>query len=165
MNACGQKQKRMETGPSVLKRRRIVRPTVHALEQPCASQMLASASMTNRQPSVILSEAKSLATAGNSQVSGAAASSSIAAIRATGVVQPMQGILWNGVKPRPCRNLRWETGGGEGSCWINAALEAIFAPIRYKLILSQIWTEQTMLTALRCWTEPWPNERDVQLIV
>ena len=35
----------------------------------------------------------------------------------------------------------YEAGGG-GSCWINAALQAIFAPLRSKALLSQLW-EQT----------------------
>ena len=46
----------------------------------------------------------------------------------------------NGIKPRAFVNAVSGPRGGEGSCWINAALQAIFAPTRFKELLREEWS-------------------------
>ena len=41
-------------------------------------------------------------------------------------------------KPRVFRNVMHERGGG-GSCWINAALQALLSPLTFKAILAKVW--------------------------
>ena len=47
------------------------------------------------------------------------------------------------MKPRACRNVMHEPRGGQGSCWVNAALQSIFTPLQCKAALSQLWANKS----------------------
>ena len=72
-------------------------------------------------------------------------SSSACPARVQAETDDIQLIHFEGEKPRAFYNALHEVGGA-GSCWINAALQALLNPPAFKRILEQLWCETSSPT-------------------